>query len=94
MTVLLLASPLGIVIGYTVTYYMIQSHTWEFSFYIQAIALVPCIICFMVTPSRYIDIEQTTGYKNQCAQKVEDQMNNDIIRQEMNDQENDFMTYP
>ena len=72
MTILLLASPLGIVLGYTLTYYMILSHTWEWSFYIQAIALAPCVVCFLITPSRYIDIEQTIGYKNECIKKVEE----------------------
>ena len=56
LTISLLASPLGVVLGYTLTYYMIQHLTWEWSFYIQAMALVPCSIAILITPSKYIDL--------------------------------------
>ena len=32
MTFLMLASPLGIVLGFTLTYYMIKFASWEYSF--------------------------------------------------------------
>lgn len=56
LTILLLASPLGVVLGYTLTFYMQKYLTWEWSFYIQAIAILPCVGCFMITPSKYINI--------------------------------------
>lgn len=34
LTILLLASPVGVVLGYTLTYYMIENLSWEWSFYI------------------------------------------------------------
>lgn len=34
MTILLLASPLGVVLGYTLTYYMDIHLSWEYSFYV------------------------------------------------------------
>lgn len=34
MTILLLASPFGVVTGYTLTFYMNKHLSWEWSFYI------------------------------------------------------------
>lgn len=59
LTVLLLASPVGVVMGYTLTFYMIKHLTWEWSFYIQAMAIIPCSLCILITPNKYIDIEYT-----------------------------------
>jgi len=70
LTVLLLASPLGVVLGYTLTYYMEKYLSWEWSFYIQAIALLPCAACILVTPSRYINIEYTIKFKAECVSKA------------------------
>jgi predicted MFS family arabinose efflux permease len=56
LTVLLLASPIGVVMGYTLTFYMQKYLSWEWSFYIQAIAILPCAGCFLITPSKYINI--------------------------------------
>lgn len=58
LTFLLLASPLGVVLGYTLTFYMQKYlNDWRWSFYIQAIAILPCSACFLITPSKYINIE-------------------------------------
>lgn len=59
MTSLLLAAPLGIVVGYVITYYMVLYQSWEWSFYLQAFALAPCVVAIIFTPNRYINVEQT-----------------------------------
>jgi predicted MFS family arabinose efflux permease len=56
LTILLLASPLGVVLGYTLTFYMQKYLNWEWSFYIQAVAILPCAACYLITPSKYINI--------------------------------------
>mmetsp|Transcript_2678 Transcript_2678/g.4508 ORF Transcript_2678/g.4508 Transcript_2678/m.4508 type:complete len:211 (+) Transcript_2678:290-922(+) len=63
LTLLLLASPLGVVFGYTITYYMIQYYTWEYSFYVQALCLLPCAIILIFTPTKYIDVEFALSIK-------------------------------
>ena len=71
LTINMLASPLGVVLGYSLTYYMNISHSWEWSFNIQAVALIPCICCVIVTPSQYLNIEKTIEFRNRCAQLVD-----------------------
>lgn len=66
----MLASPLGVVLGYTLTYYMNLNHSWEWSFTIQAIAMIPCIGCVIVTPSQYLNIEKTIEFRKRCAEVV------------------------
>lgn len=68
----MLAAPLGIVLGYTLTYHMNQYHSWEWSFCIQAIALVPCIICMAFIPSKYYNVEETIEFKNRSKGSDDD----------------------
>jgi len=71
LTVLLLASPIGVVFGYTMTYYTITYlNSWEWSFYIQALCLIPCSACIFATPSRYIDIEYTINFRAECKKRA------------------------
>jgi dipeptide/tripeptide permease len=60
-----LASPLGIVIGFSLTSIMVQKKTWKWSFYIQSLGLVPSIIGFILIPSKYFEVENAQKYKNQ-----------------------------
>jgi uncharacterized membrane protein len=57
LTFLILASPLGIVIGFSLTTVMVQLKTWEWSFYIQSLGLGPCIVGFVMIPRRYFEFE-------------------------------------
>lgn len=51
LTFLILAAPLGLVIGFALTSFMnTTSLGWRYSFYIQAIGLVPCVIAFTLIP--------------------------------------------
>lgn len=70
MTVILLASPLGVVLGYTLTYYMNKYATWEWSFIVQAFALLPCTLCLHLTPARYFNIEQTIEFRQSLDKTV------------------------
>ena len=70
LTVALIASPLGIVTGYGLTFAMIKYATWEWSFYIQSIAICPFILIIIFTPSHYFDVEATVKFKQECSEKM------------------------
>jgi hypothetical protein len=36
---------------------MVAKKTWEWSFYIQALGLIPCIVGFVLIPSKYYEVE-------------------------------------
>ena len=63
LTLLLLAPPIGVVFGYAMTAILIAYFSWEYVFYVQAIMIAPCVIAFLVTPSKYFDIEQALENK-------------------------------
>jgi MFS family permease len=50
LTINMLAAPLGIVGGYMLTYYMNKYHTWEWSFYLQSLAIIPCFGFLLMVP--------------------------------------------
>ena len=57
LTFLIMAAPLGIFLGFTLTSFMVSILTWEWSFYIQSVGILPCILGFIVTPSKYFEVE-------------------------------------
>ena len=86
LTFLILASPLGIVGGFTMTSYMVSPpiNNWKWSFYVQGMCLIPCFTAFLLTPRKYLDIEGTVKIKNKCArvisQKLYKNINSSSIR--------------
>jgi MFS family permease len=70
LTLLLLAPPLGVVIGYLMTATLITHLTWHWAFYSQAIlALVPTVLFLCLTKNRFFDIETAVEKK---AEEVQD----------------------
>lgn len=63
LTINMLAAPLGIVGGYMLTYYMNKYHTWEWSFYLQSVAIVPCFFFLLMCPEKYLNVETTVNTK-------------------------------
>ena len=63
LTISLLASPLGVVLGYGLTYAMIKHASWEWSFIIQALALLPVILTFGLCPNKFYDVEETIRFR-------------------------------
>lgn len=63
LTIMLLAAPLGVVLGYVLTYGMNYAYSWEWSFYLQALAIVPCAIFFLLTPDHYLNIQKTVEFR-------------------------------
>jgi len=56
LTGLLIASTVGVLLGYIITAMFIAYGEWYYSFYFQALVIIPIEICFMVTPPHYLDI--------------------------------------
>ena len=59
----LVSPPLGVVIGYVITAILIANFNWKWAFYMQAALMLPCIICFLMTPTKYFDIEAAVEKK-------------------------------
>jgi dipeptide/tripeptide permease len=70
LTLLLLASPLGVVLGYSITFYCIQHYKWEYSFYLQSLSLIPCAIAFLLIPRQFIDVEHAQMVRLHCSSIV------------------------
>ena len=62
--------------------------SWEYSFYVQAIALLPCAASIIVTPSQYINIEYTVRFKQESLKRATKEImnnngrNSDALRDE------------
>jgi len=74
LTVNMLAAPLGIVGGYILTFIMNKKLTWEWSFYIQGLSLVPCFIFILMIPEKYLNVESTTETKKKIKKEAEAQI--------------------
>lgn len=85
LTFLILASPLGVVGGFTMTSIFTAFKTWRWSFYVQGLCMVPCAITFCLTPAKYLDIEGTVRFRKRCAhivqQKLYKHLNSEVIRE-------------
>jgi len=63
MTVVMLAAPLGVVLGFSLTYFMKTNFDWEYSFIMQALALIPCAICLWLVPNHYLNIHECIEFR-------------------------------
>ena len=70
LTINMLASPLGIVGGYMLTYYMNKHLSWEWSFYIESFGLIPCIVILIMTPAKYLNVEEFINVRKRIQDKV------------------------
>ena len=63
LTYLLIASPLGVVMGYGLTAIVLDNIGWRYAFYIQALLLTPSMIGIIMTPYEYFDVHGTSKRK-------------------------------
>ena len=75
LTINMLASPLGIVGGYLLTYFMNKYLSWEWSFYVECFGLVPCVVILTMTPAKYLNVEEFI----EVRKKIQDQIASDIL---------------
>jgi len=50
---------------------MISHYRWEWSYYLQAMACMPCALAIFFAPSKYFDVEEALNYKQLLAEKYE-----------------------
>ncbi|CDW83082.1 major facilitator superfamily [Stylonychia lemnae] len=62
LSLLLLAPPIGVVLGYSLTAFMVYHFTWRYIFYLQSILVIPCVIAMISIPNKYFDIETAIQY--------------------------------
>ena len=67
----MLAAPLGIVGGYLLTWVMNKKYSWEWSFYIQGLGLIPCFVFIVLMPAKYLNITIANEAKNKIKKDVE-----------------------
>ena len=62
MTYLLIASPIGVVLGYGMCAAMQHNIGWRWAFYIQAILLMPSMISLTFMPLKYFDVNGSSVF--------------------------------
>lgn len=70
LTFLMLATPLGVVFGYGLSYAMIKYENWRWAYYIQLVLAVPEAIAFLLFPSSYLDIQKAIKDQESCLNNV------------------------
>ena len=73
ITILLISSPLGVFIGFTLTSVLnsIEGYGWEYSFYFQGLCALPCVFCIIQSDSKYLDIDTANKYRHKCVEIIE-----------------------
>lgn len=56
---LIIATPLGTIIGYLMTAIFQDNFGWRFSFYFQALLLIPSTVYIVLIPRKYQDVTMT-----------------------------------
>jgi dipeptide/tripeptide permease len=70
LSLILLAPPIGVVVGYTITGICISSNaSWRSSFVLQGVAMALSFICFQIIPDSFINIDQVNMMKRREKNK-------------------------
>jgi len=72
---LIIASPLGVVIGYGLCAAFSTNLGWKWAFYVQAFLLAPSFIGLIFVPSKYFDIQLLA---NKQKAMLSTQLNDDV----------------
>jgi len=73
LSTLLLAPPLGVMGGYGLTAVMIAHLNWRWTFYVQAVLAIPCILAFALSPIKYLDIDAAVTEQRRAQRKTRSQ---------------------
>jgi len=80
ITGVLMASTVGVLIGYVITATLISWDRWHWSFYVQALAIIPVEMLLLMTPERYLsirdNISEDGGPKLSFKNRINILMNN------------------
>lgn len=69
LTYLLIASPLGVIMGYGMTAVFLDNIGWRWAFYIQSILLLPSMVGIVLIPFEYFDVQGTTRKMREIRNK-------------------------
>jgi len=58
LTYLLIASPLGVILGYGMTAFFLDNIGWRWAFYIQSFLLLPSMVGLLMTPKMYFNVTE------------------------------------
>ena len=59
LSFLIIASPLGNIVGYILAAYIQDNIGWRWAFYIQSFMMIPAMIGVFIVPGKYMDIQKT-----------------------------------
>jgi len=59
LSFLIIASPLGNIVGYILAAYIQDNIGWRWAFYIQAFMMIPAMLGVFIVPGKYMDIQKT-----------------------------------
>ena len=73
ITILLIASPLGVFIGFTMTSILtsLDGFGWEYSFYFQGLCVIPCCFLIIYADNKFLDIDSANKFRRQCVENIE-----------------------
>ena len=57
LTYLIITTPLGVVLGYSLCASFLENVGWKLAFYIQALLLMPSFLAILYFPAKYFDIQ-------------------------------------
>lgn len=63
LTYQLIASPLGVILGYGIAAGLQDNIGWRWAFYLQTMSLVPPLVGLIVIPSKYYDINLANNHR-------------------------------
>lgn len=63
LTLVQVAVPLGIVLGYGSTAVLVSNYSWRWSFYIQVFLFIPIALLFLAYPNSYFDRNHAKNYE-------------------------------
>jgi dipeptide/tripeptide permease len=77
LSLILLAPPIGVVVGYSITGICISSNaSWRSSFVLQGVAMALSFICIQIIPDSFINIDQVNILKRREKNKRQNNINN------------------
>ena len=70
ITILLICSTVGIFIGFTLTSVINSYAKWEYSFYIQSVAMVPVALAIYYQDKKFLNVDEAVAYRKKCTDRL------------------------
>ena len=70
LSLILLAPPIGVVVGYGITGICVSNnYNWRVSFFLQGITMALSFICITAIPNKFINIDEVNQMKRDVKNK-------------------------